>query len=249
MNNTSSNKLYEIIICPSCRSNLTLGEESLFCNNCELEYPNNNKGNIDLRLKTKKTVNHSFKLGKSLIPEDGFDFTRLPINKDPEVDYSNISLPKHLTRKLLSYFPKAKSNNDLMLDLGCGNTVHKHVCEHAGYNYIGLDYENIEATLNGDAHSLPFKDDTFDFVLSIAVFEHIQFPFVAMREVNRVLKKGGVFIGTVAFLEPFHGDSYYHHTHLGTYNSLKEGGFKIKVVSPSKNIPSLKLRQKWDFSL
>lgn len=106
-----------------------------------------------------------------------------------------------------------------MLDLGCGDGAFKQVCAHTNLEYIGMDYSG-RAPILGNAESSPFKDNSFDFVLSIAVFEHIRNPFVAIREIARVLKSGCVFIGTVAFLEPFHMASYYHMTHLGTHYLL-----------------------------
>jgi SAM-dependent methyltransferase len=119
-----------------------------------------------------------------------------------------------------------------MLDLGCGDCVHKDICEELGFNWMGIDYSSDSSPLLGDTHSLPFDDNSFDFVLSIAVMEHVHNPFLMVQEVKRVLKSDGVLIGSVAFLEDFHGNSMYHHTRLGTYQTLKSAGLNVKVISP-----------------
>ena len=83
-------------------------------------------------------------------------------------------------------------------------------------------------------HSIPFAEKSIDLVLSMAVLEHIQYPFIYSKEVHRILKTNGTFIGSVAFLEGFHSNSYYHHTHYGTYNTLSTSGFKdITLFPPS----------------
>jgi ubiquinone/menaquinone biosynthesis C-methylase UbiE len=43
----------------------------------------------------------------------------------------------------------------------------------------------------GDASHTPFADETFDFLLCRAAFKNFSQPLLAVREMHRVLKKGG----------------------------------------------------------
>lgn len=229
-----SSRVWGILVCPFCKKPLERTNKGAKCPHCQEEYIRTDSGALDLRLRRKKQCQLQFELGTNLLPESGFEFKVLQENPFPEIDFTGVKIPYHLSRELMSYFPKAKRKDSLMLDLGCGSTIHREICEYAGFEYVGLDYNSPNASILGDAHSLPFKDDSFEFMLSIAVLEHIRFPFIMMSEAYRVLKPGGRFIGTVAFLEPFHGDSFYHHTHLGTFNSLQYAGFDIEQIAPSE---------------
>jgi len=126
-----------------------------------------------------------------------------------------------------------------MLDLGCGTTRHREVCEHAGFEYVGLDYESPDAMLLGDAHTLPFRDASFEFILCVSVIEHVRFPFLAIAEAFRVLRPGGRLIGDMAFLESYHSHSFYHHSHLGIWNLLDYLGFTIDAIAPNPAWPAL----------
>jgi SAM-dependent methyltransferase len=229
-----SDNVWKHLICSSCGHSLEAESRGAFCRSCGLIYSYTESGSLDLRLQRPKTFTDNFELGTPLLPEGGFPFEPLQPNPDPQVDFSGVQTPRHLTKETLSYFPRAKSKNSLMLDLGCGKAVHKEVAEQAGFEWVGLDYEAPEAPILGDAQALPFEDNTFDFILCVTVIQYVRFPFVMIREANRVLKPNGKLIGTLAFLEPSHGTSFYHHTHLGTYNLLKHGGFMVEKLTPSK---------------
>ena len=60
--------------------------------------------------------------------------------------------------------------------------------------YVGVDVmegENVD--LVADAHFLSnhFEKESFDLVLSFAVFEHLAMPWVVVEEIARILKVGG----------------------------------------------------------
>jgi SAM-dependent methyltransferase len=139
--------------------------------------------------------------------------------------------PWHLTRQQISYFPAARPG-EWALDLGCGRGPHTELLKALGYRVRSADYAGDAADDRADAHALPYRDEAFRLVLSIAVLEHLAEPVVALREVRRVLAPQGVLIGTVAFLEPLHDASYFHMTPLGLAEVIAASGLELEVVSP-----------------
>lgn len=91
-----------------------------------------------------------------------------------------------------------------VLDIGCSSGTFLEAAQEAGLYATGLEpsltgveacqSKGLEVT-RGSAEHLPFDSETFDFVHSHHVFEHLRNPFLAASEVFRVLKPGGrIFI-------------------------------------------------------
>lgn len=103
----------------------------------------------------------------------------------------------------------------LVLDCGAGSR---------GVNYsnvINFEIANYPSTdVLGVAEQLPFQDETFDGVLSLAVLEHVSDPFRCAAEIARVLKKGGRVYCVVPFLQPVHAypNHFYNMTAQGLAN-------------------------------
>lgn len=149
----------------------------------------------------------------------------------PQVTYSGPRAARD-SSELFSVAEPWLSRGAKLLDLGCGPRDQAIPAEHCGAQYVGIDYSSTRADLLADAHAIPFGDGTFDVVLSYAVFEHLYQPFVAAQEVTRVLRTGGVFIGTVSQGEPFH-DSYFHHTAFGVLTLFRAAGLHTLRLWPS----------------
>lgn len=203
--------LLSMLVCPCCHSHLTAIGKGAKCPVCLAVYPLSQYGTLDMRLKKPIKTHTVHVIGQPTLPIT--------------LTYSKLTL-----RDLI---PFAETKDAPMLDLGCGNTRHKALCTSKNYRYIGLDYDSAEADVLGDAHALPFEDKTFDLIFSRSVIEHLRHPLVAMREAYRVLKPHGVLVGSAAFLEPFHGDSYTHNTHLGLISLFQDAGFTVDILAPN----------------
>lgn len=86
-----------------------------------------------------------------------------------------------------------------VLDLGGGDRRHD---DPRVLNLEYLPYRRVD--LYADGLRLPFADDTFDFILSQAVLEHVPEPQTAVDEIRRVLKPGGLVYADFAFMQPLH---------------------------------------------
>ena len=79
-----------------------------------------------------------------------------------------------------------------------------------------------------DMQDMPYADKSFDYVIADQVLEHVRKPWIAVEEVWRVLKPGGIAILTSCLLHPVHGipHDYFRYTPAGL-ESLCDAFFMI----------------------
>lgn len=59
-------------------------------------------------------------------------------------------------------------------------------------NADSLQHRNMRSYfVCGDAHNLPFRDNSLDVVLAFELVEHLEEPEKALEEIRRTLKRNG----------------------------------------------------------
>lgn len=145
-------------------------------------------------------------------------------------------LPKHL---------RGINKNKKILNLGCGDDT---------FGTARMDFVKTTTTTHvGDIQKrLPFRNNEFDIVYMSYVFEHLTSPGSVLKEVFRILKRGGMIILLTdnAGFWGFHSGRYTRTLgtiHYGGYrsgedchvalytpehinNHLRKAGFKVKKI-------------------
>ena len=122
----------------------------------------------------------------------------------------------------------------LIVDVGAGK---RDIYYENVVNYEIVNYDTTDVL--GVGEELPFLDNSFDAVISVAVLEHVRDPFRCARELIRVLKPGGQLFCCVPFLQPLHGypHHYYNMTHQGL-RALFERDLRIdRHFTPDSVLP------------
>lgn len=66
--------------------------------------------------------------------------------------------------------------------------------ENPNWLYVGLDFqdgENVDILVNDIYNWIEIEDNSFDVVISGQLFEHLEYFWLTMGEIDRVLKPGG----------------------------------------------------------
>lgn len=121
-----------------------------------------------------------------------------------------------------------------VLDTGCGktpykDTLKKHYSEYIRLDHINIDHELSEVDIVANATSLPFKDSSFDSIVSFQVMEHVPEPKKFLREGFRVLKEGGYMLLSTPFMWGEHEPpyDYYRYTRYGLRYLAEQAGFEV----------------------
>jgi len=119
----------------------------------------------------------------------------------------------------LSIIEEVRANGGRVLDCGAG---FRRFSDSTVINLEIVDFPSTDILAVGQ--KLPFKTGTFDYVLSLAVLEHVSDPFICAKEIIRVLKPGGKLYCIVPFLQNEHGypDHYFNMTRSGLVQLFKD---------------------------
>jgi hypothetical protein len=144
-----------------------------------------------------------------------------------------ISIPYNDASYLFHDFIDRVNNNCLkVLEIGSrvvspGSHSKRSLFPHAE-SFIGFDiYPHANTDVVGDAHKLSryFPSEKFDAVFSISVFEHLAMPWLVAREINKILKIGGITFHASHFTWPLHEEPW-------DFYRFSDEGFKSLFPPP-----------------
>jgi len=132
------------------------------------------------------------------------------------------------TRNVIIYIQKHISGKTL--DFGAGSAKYRSIIKQRATEYLAFDMvpgKNIDVV--GDALNAPFEAETFNTIVSTQVLEHVEKPWLMVKEIRRLLKENGICILTAPFLVPYHADphDYFRYTKDGLESLFKNEGFEI----------------------
>jgi ubiquinone/menaquinone biosynthesis C-methylase UbiE len=135
-----------------------------------------------------------------------------------------------------------------VLDLGCGpgDSAQLFLTLDKTLNWYGVDIaDSPEVNTRKDHNSniyvfdginLPFSDEEFDIIYCHQVLEHVERPYELTAEVYRVLKRGGMFVGSVSYLEPYHSFSVFNFTPYGFRIVMENERFTIQEINYTTSV-------------
>jgi SAM-dependent methyltransferase len=127
--------------------------------------------------------------------------------QDIEIDGGDTALPLCLHKQMGFFLRHLPPSPARVLDGGCGSGAYVlRLCEDAGFDAHGVEYSADKVARaglvprlggrvrQGDLANPPFETGTFDASLLNEVLEHVPSETSALREINRVLRSGGVLM-------------------------------------------------------
>lgn len=167
--------------------------------------------------------------------------------------FNPFHLDRVVLRQSLGEFSTALQGR--VLDVGCGDKPYRTLFPGAAH-YVGIEHpaavvhqdERAGRTFRhlvgiidafSDAAEIPFRDASFDACLCTEVLEHVPDPDRVLREIQRVLRPGGVLLVTVPFVGELHETpfDFRRFTSFGLRQSLERAGFAIERLRSRGNFP------------
>lgn len=159
------------------------------------------------------------------------DYKGIATEFNPGLTFPNYLTRNRLLNGIAKYIPLLKGE---LMDFGCGAKPYRSL--FTVDKYVGVDYEspghphlNEEIDVYYDGKHIPFEDEHFDAVFTSEVFEHIFNLDEIIKEINRVMKTGGIILMTCPFSICEHEvpNDYARYTSFALKYFFEKNGFEI----------------------
>lgn len=149
-------------------------------------------------------------------------------------------------QKVLEDVPRGEK----LLDVGCGKGQFRDLL--AQFDYSGFDIDHNEwVKFQGDfTKEFPIPSESHDIVMLSNVLEHTHSPQLMVNEAFRVLKKGGLVVGSVPFYAEVHEipNDFLRYTYIMLEKIFKEAGFEVEITPLGTPLGDYKWSQEKLFS-
>lgn len=115
----------------------------------------------------------------------------------------------------MEWFKKTYLNTSNKLDIldvgsldGKGNYNYSDIFNESNWTYTGLDFQagnNVDIVVTDIYNWFEIDDNTYDVIISGQFFEHLEFFWLTMSQIERVLRPGGFVCIIVPSAGPKHG--------------------------------------------
>lgn len=120
---------------------------------------------------------------------------------------------------------KENLKNKIAIEIGGSERSIKTILEKFGINYkVAPNFPEV------DIQKLPYKNNSFDFLIVDQVLEHVEKPWIAVEEVFRVLKPGGICVTTGPLMFCYHGGREHRDYFRFTPDGWKSLFSKFKIL-------------------
>ena len=136
------------------------------------------------------------------------------------------------TKLALQWLKKNLQEIDKIIDVGCADGITARAIAAEGKAVMGMDNDRrfLDSWGKEEGHyflgnieTAPLKSETFDCVLMLDVYEHVEKNIAAIKEAYRILKKRGVLMFSVP------NKGLFSFLDLANINFLFQGGSRGKA--------------------